>query len=116
MPTRKRPPARAPKAPKLPDPPATYTSFVARFPKLGQAWDLVHEAGSAGPIDERTCRLLKLALAAGAMREGAVHSAVRKARALGITEEEIEQVVALAAGVLGFPSTVAIFSWIRPKP
>jgi len=47
----------------------------------------------------------------GAMREGAVHSAVRKARAAGVTRADIEQVVALAASTVGFPSAVALHSW-----
>jgi alkylhydroperoxidase/carboxymuconolactone decarboxylase family protein YurZ len=46
------------------------------------------------------------------MREGAVHASVRKAVALGITREELEQVVALAAGTIGLPSTVAVWSWL----
>lgn len=31
---------------------------------------------------------------------------------MGISREEVEQVVALAAGTLGLPSTVAAFSWV----
>jgi alkylhydroperoxidase/carboxymuconolactone decarboxylase family protein YurZ len=32
---------------------------------------------------------------------------------MGISVEEIEQVVALAAGTLGMPATVAAFTWVR---
>ncbi|HJN31027.1 MAG TPA: carboxymuconolactone decarboxylase family protein [Candidatus Latescibacteria bacterium] len=94
-------------------PPKMYQRFVEQYPKLGQAWDLIADQGADGPIDERTQRLIKLGIAMGAMRTGAVHSGVRKALALGITEEELEQVVALAAGTLGMPSTVANYSWVR---
>ena len=97
----------------IPKPPKTYRKFVENYPKLGQAWDLIAEAGKEGPLDERTCRLIKLGIAIGAMREGAVHSGVRKAVGMGISSEELEQVVALAAGTLGLPSTVAAFSWVR---
>lgn len=93
-------------------PPKRYRDFVARFPKLGEAWDSIHEAGAAGPLDARTQRLLKFAVAIGAMREGAAHASVRKALSQGITREELEQVVALAAGTLGLPSTVAAYSWV----
>ena len=51
--------------------------------------------------------------AMGAMRTGAVHSGVRKAIGLGITAEEIEQVVALTAGTLGMPSAVACYGWVQ---
>jgi len=96
-----------------PKPPKTYEAFVKRFPKLGQAWELVAEAGKDGPLDERSIRLIKLAVAIGAMREGAVHAGIRKALAMGITPGEIEQVIALSASTLGFPSVVAVFSWIE---
>lgn len=96
-----------------PQPPATYKAFVERHPKLGQAWDLVGEAGQQGPLDARTIRLVKLAVAFGALRQGAVHAGVRKALAEGVSPAEIEQAVALAAGTVGFPATVAIFSWVR---
>ncbi len=94
-----------------PKPPKAYERFVARYPKLGEAWNSIAAAGHDGPLDERTCRLVKLGIAIGAMREGAVHSSVRKALGLGITAEEVEQVVALAAGTMGLPSTVAAFCW-----
>ncbi len=89
-----------------------HDEFVSRFPKLGQAWDLMREAG-AGPLDERTATLIKLAVAIGALREGAVHSGARKARALGATAAEIDQIVALAASTVGLPAAVAVYSWLR---
>lgn len=94
-------------------PPRMYREFVARYPKLGEAWECIAEAGKEGPLDERTARLVKLGVAIGALREGAVHSGVRKALDLGISTEELEQVVALAAGTLGLPATVAAYSWTR---
>ncbi len=96
-------------------PPAAHQQFVRRFPKLAQAWELVNEEGAAGPLDARTQRLAKLAIAVGAMREGAVHSAVRKARDASVSIGEMEQVVALAASTIGFPSSVAVWSWIREE-
>jgi alkylhydroperoxidase/carboxymuconolactone decarboxylase family protein YurZ len=97
-------------------PPATHQRFVRRFPRLGRAWDLVNEEGGAGPLDARSQRLLKLAIAIGAMREGAVRSGVRKARDAGASLAEMEQVVALAASTIGFPAAVAVWSWVRGEP
>lgn len=96
-----------------PEPPKTFQEFVTRYPKLAEAWERISEAGAEGPLDEQTARLVKLAIAAGAMREGAVHASVRKAHALGIPRDAVEQVVALAAGTLGLPSTVAVWTWVR---
>src|SRR5205085_4026480 len=98
---------------KSPRPPKTYVEFIKRYPKLEVAWRAINEEGQDGPLDDRTARLVKLGIALGAMREGAVHSNVRKALAMGIGVEEIEQVVALAAGTLGLPSTVAVYTWVR---
>jgi 4-carboxymuconolactone decarboxylase len=90
-----------------------HEAFVERYPKLQEAWSQIHSAGDEGPLDPKTVRLLRLASALGAMREGAVHSSTRKALAEGISEAEIEQVVAIAAGALGMPATVAVYSWVR---
>ncbi len=97
----------------LPPPPEAYSRFVERFPGLGDAWRRIADAGRTGPIDERTARLIKLAVAIGCAKEGAVHASARKARALGIPADEIEQVVALAAGTIGLPGTVAAYTWVR---
>jgi alkylhydroperoxidase/carboxymuconolactone decarboxylase family protein YurZ len=96
-----------------PKPPKTYEAFLKRFPRIGEAWECLAEAGREGPLDERTARLIKLGVAVGALREGAVHASVRKALAMGISRQEIEQVIALAAGTLGLPASVAVFSWVQ---
>jgi len=86
---------------------------VRRFPQIGKAWELISRTAQDGPLDERTARLVKLAIAIGAMREGAVHSSVRKARAAGVSIAEMDQVIALAATTIGFPSAVAALTWVR---
>lgn len=98
---------------KNPKPPKTYSDFVKRFPALGEAWQQTRSAEEQGPIDESARRLIKLGAAIGALREGAVHSAVRKARAAGVPDEAIYQVVALAASTIGLPASVAAYSWVR---
>ncbi len=97
----------------LPKPPETHEAFSASFPELAKAWEIIGKAGRDGPLDPRTVRLVKLAVAIGAQQEGAVHASVRKGLAMGITREELEQVVALSAGTLGFPRTVAAYTWIQ---
>ena len=72
----------------LPTPPNTYRAFVQRYPKLSAAWEAIASAGAEGPLGQKTARLIKLAVACGALREGAVHANVRKALAVGITREE----------------------------
>ena len=98
-----------------PKPPRTYQAFRTRFPKIANAWDLLRDEEAGGPFDEKTLRLLKLAVAIGGQREGAVHSGVRKARAAGASDEEIEHLLALAASTLGLPPTVMVYSWVREQ-
>jgi 4-carboxymuconolactone decarboxylase len=93
-------------------PPKTYKAFIRRFPDLARAWEAMREQETKGGLDEKTRRLVKLGIALGGMKEGAVHSGVRKAVEAGASREEIEQVVALAASTLGLPSTVAVYSWV----
>ena len=97
----------------LPRPPSTHGDFVNSFPDLARAWEIVGKAGKDGPLDEKKARLVKLAVAVGCQQEGSVHASVRKGLAMGITREELEQVVALAAGTIGFPRAVAAYTWIK---
>ena len=99
----------------LPKPPETYRRFSETHPKLRKAWDMIGEAGREGPLDDRTARLIRLAVAMATMSEGAVHSNVRKAIATGVTREELQQVVALACSSMGLPSTVAVWTWIEDE-
>lgn len=98
---------------KPPAPPRTFDEFSETFPMLRKAWDLLGDAAKDGPLDDRTARLVKLGVAIGAMREGAVHSSARKALALGITAEELNQVVAISSSIIGMPSAVAVWTWLR---
>ena len=93
----------------MPKSPRTFDEFSETFPTLRKAWDILGDAAKEGPLDDRTARLVKLGVAIGAMREGAVHSSARKALALGITVEEMNQVVALASTIIGMPSSH--FEW-----
>ena len=100
---------------KRSQPPAAYQEFVSRYPRLGRAWELANDEAAKGPLDERTQRLVKLAIAVGAQRESAVHSAVRKALDEGVSLAEMEQLIPLAAPTIGLPASVAAWSWIRDK-
>ena len=98
------------------DPPATYKNFVGKFPALGQAHEMIAEAVSeAGPLDRKTCELIKIGLSTGARLESAVRSHVRRAAEHGATEQEIEQAILLAMNTCGFPTTVAAWRWAQQQ-
>jgi len=98
-----------------PKPPKAFQQFSSSYPKIAEAWSLLGEAGATGPLDEKTQRIVKLAVAIAARSEGATHSAVRKALAAGVPRAALEQVVALAASTLGLPQAVAAFTWIMDE-
>jgi 4-carboxymuconolactone decarboxylase len=93
--------------------PKAYTRFRDEFPQLAQAYDALGSAThEAGPLDEKTRQLVKLALAVGARLEGATHAHTRRALEMGITPEEIKHVVLLTMTTLGFPATVSAYTWV----
>jgi alkylhydroperoxidase/carboxymuconolactone decarboxylase family protein YurZ len=85
----------------------TYPEIWAAYAALGKA------CSEAGPLDGRTRRMVKLALAVGALSEGAVHSHTRRGLADGLTKEELKQVALLAIPTLGFPQGVKALTWIE---
>ena len=92
--------------------PQIYLSFRERYPDVARALDSLGRATeSAGPLDEKTQRLVKLGLAIGSLAEGAVRSNVRKALDAGDTPEEIRHVAVLAITTRGFPTAIAGLRW-----
>ena len=93
--------------------PDQFEQFRKDHPAVWKAFsDLGDRCHQAGPLDEKTRRLVKLALAIGAGLEGATHSAVRNARASGIKPEELRHVALLAITTLGFPASMRALTWI----
>jgi len=90
-------------------------AFTRRYPLVGEAWELLGEAGNAGPLDPKMACLVKLGIHIATRSEGGTHAAVRKALLAGARPEEIYQVVALAAGALGLPNAVAAFTWVEEE-
>jgi alkylhydroperoxidase/carboxymuconolactone decarboxylase family protein YurZ len=88
---------------------------VARaYPEIWKAYAALGKACSeAGPVEGKMARLVKLALAIGALSEGAVHSHTRRALAEGVSAEELKQVALMAIPTLGFPQGVKVLTWIE---
>src|SRR6266566_6973270 len=64
--------------------PKRYLQFQKRYPKVFQTYDALGAAtAEAGPLSDKTRALVKLAIAAGAEMEGAVHSHTRRALEAG---------------------------------
>lgn len=94
--------------------PATPTELADEHPEVWERYaDLGEACADAGPIDEETRRLVKLALAVGAQSEGGVHSHVRRGLDEGVDPDALEQVAILSITTLGFPQAMAALSWIE---
>lgn len=95
--------------------PKPLEKFEKAYPEVWQAFSRLgekcHESG--GPLDEKTRRLVKLALAIGTRHEGAVHSAVRQARQAGLKREEMMHVAILAITTVGWPAAFAAVTWVE---
>ena len=94
--------------------PKIYLDFRESHPDVAGALDeLARATERGGPLDERTQRLVKLALAIGSSAEGAVRSNTRKAVAAGDTPGEIRHVALLAITTCGFPAAMAGLGWVN---
>ena len=93
--------------------PKRYLKFKEDYSDIANAYESMGNAiHKAGPLNEKTRALIKLAVSIGARLEGAVHSHVRKALSAGASKEEMHQVALLALPTVGFPSMMAALSWI----
>jgi alkylhydroperoxidase/carboxymuconolactone decarboxylase family protein YurZ len=95
--------------------PRSVDEFRGRYPHIWDAFAALaskcHDEG--GPLDERSRRLVKLALAVGTGHEGAVHSATRRALELGLSPDDVYHVGVLAITTVGWPRANAAITWMR---
>ena len=93
--------------------PKRFKKFTEDYPKVAKSYEaLGDEVHAAGPLDEKTRALVKLGISVGARLEGAVHSHVRKALAVGAKPNELRHVALLSLPTIGLPSMMAALSWI----
>ena len=94
--------------------PESIVEFRRKFPAVWQAFaSLGEKCHETGPLDVKTRRLVKLAVAIAARHEGAVHSAARNAMRSGVTPEEMFHVAILAITTIGWPASYAAMTWIN---
>jgi alkylhydroperoxidase/carboxymuconolactone decarboxylase family protein YurZ len=98
------------------DIPATFKAFVARFPELSAAHEKIAKTvDKLGPLDRKTCELVKIGSSLGAGLESATKSHVRRALEAGAAAAEIEQALLLGMNTCGFPRTAAAWKWAREQ-
>jgi len=96
--------------------PGTYNEFITRHPGLGHAHESIAKTvESAGPLDAKSLALIKIGICIGAGLESALRSHVRRAMQHGAKPEEVEQAILLGMNTVGFPRTVAAWSWAQEQ-
>ncbi len=94
------------------DLPRTFRAFVEKFPDLAEAHEKIGKTvDRAGPLDRKTCELIKIGISLGAGLQTATKSHVRRALEHGASEAEVEQAILLGMNTCGFPATVAAWQW-----
>ncbi len=94
--------------------PATFRQFTKKFPEIANAHESIAQSvDQSGPLDRKTCELIKLGICVGAELTTATQSHTRRARQEGASREEIEQAILLAVNTCGFPRTVAAWQWAQ---
>jgi 4-carboxymuconolactone decarboxylase len=86
-----------------------YPNVWGKYEELGQA------VNDVDGLDEKSRHLVKLALAVGSGREGAVHSHTRRCREAGCTSAELCHVGLLAVTTIGWSGAVKALSWINDE-
>ncbi len=93
--------------------PKRYKMFKENYSDVANAYEAMGDAvHQAGPLDEKTRALIKVAISTGARLEGAVHSHTRKALKAGCSADEIRHVVMLSLPTVGLPTMMAALSWV----
>lgn len=96
--------------------PGVYKQFVKQFPALGRSHETIAAAvEEAGPLDAKTLALIKIGICVGAGLESALRSHVRRALQHGASRVEVEQAILLGMNTVGFPRTVAAWSWANQQ-
>lgn len=94
--------------------PGFLQDVIRKYPGIWENFDALGNSISdlPGGIDKKSQHLVKLGIAIGSGREGAVHSHVRRAKQEGINNEQIYHTALLAITTVGWPGAVMALSWI----
>ncbi len=82
-----------------------WSYFKTRFPAAHEAYEkfgkALHE--ESGPLAERECELIKVAVAAASQLDYALRYHIERALGSGCSAEEVEHAIVLTATTAGFP-------------
>lgn len=92
--------------------PKSINYFADNFPKAWESYQALEErCYKEGPLNEKTCRLIKMAVTASALMERSTKVHVGLALEAGAKPEEIRQAMLMILTSRGFPGTVIALQW-----
>jgi len=94
--------------------PHTYNWLASKFEKVIDVHQQFgKELQKAGPLNDKTGQLIKLAGAAAFNSKGAVRSHCRQALEADATPDEIYHTLILLVSTIGFPRVASALSWAK---
>ena len=92
-----------------------FTKFKNEFPEIYANHEAlgkeIHE--KAGPLEEKSRWLIKIAISAACNHKRALATHIRKAQAAGVTDEEIKHTLLLLIPTAGFPLFMKAYSVLK---
>ena len=93
--------------------PKPWQRVSERYPDVVDAYDTLREAcNAAGPLDESTIALVKLAVSIGAAADRTVHMHTKKALRAGAAPDALRQIALVALPTIGLPAALDALRWI----
>jgi 4-carboxymuconolactone decarboxylase len=94
--------------------PRSWKRFEARYPVVAAAYDELNEVcRRAGPLDEHTIALAKLAVSVGGTIDRTVHIHSKKALRAGVSPEALRQIALIAMPTIGLARALDALRWIE---
>jgi alkylhydroperoxidase/carboxymuconolactone decarboxylase family protein YurZ len=93
--------------------PRAWSRFERRYLSVANAYGALGEAcRGAGPLDDQTVALAKLAISVGSNIGRTVHIHTKKAMRVGVKPEALRQIAVIALPTIGLPRALEALKWI----
>jgi alkylhydroperoxidase/carboxymuconolactone decarboxylase family protein YurZ len=94
--------------------PRSWKRFAARYPAVAAAYDNLSDiCRSAGPLDEQSVALAKLAVSVGGSIDRTIHIHTKKALRAGVSPDALRQVALIAMPTIGLARALDALRWIE---
>lgn len=94
--------------------PRSWQRLSDGYPDVVAAYDVFSDVcRHAGPLDEPTVALVKLAVSVGCGAQRTVHSHAKKALRAGAEPQALRQVALVALPTIGLPATLDALRWVE---